>query len=93
MSGGVERFDVTVDFLVAGSGAGGLTAALAANARGLRTLVVEKAAKFGGTSALSGGGSWVPGAPAQRREGYAMQAAHCHLIDCILWASAKVQRS
>lgn len=72
MSGEAQRFDLTVDFLVAGSGAGGLTAALAAHTRGLRTLVVEKADKFGGTSALSGGGSWVPGAPAQLREGHVM---------------------
>jgi succinate dehydrogenase/fumarate reductase flavoprotein subunit len=34
-------------------------------------LVVEKSSYFGGSTALSGGGIWVPGAPAQRREGYA----------------------
>ncbi|MFC5745849.1 FAD-binding protein [Actinomadura rugatobispora] len=61
--------DRTVDVLVVGSGAGGLTAALAANARGLSTLVVEKAAHFGGSSALSGGGIWAPGAPQQVRAG------------------------
>jgi 3-oxosteroid 1-dehydrogenase len=33
-------------------------------------LVVEKSSYFGGSTALSGGGIWVPGAPAQRREGY-----------------------
>lgn len=60
-----------VDVLVIGSGGGGMTAALAADARGLDTLVVEKSAYFGGSTALSGGGIWVPGAPAQRREGYA----------------------
>ncbi|GAA2373138.1 FAD-binding protein [Dactylosporangium salmoneum] len=64
-----DRFDHTVDVLVVGSGAGGLTAALTAAARGLSTLVVEKAAHFGGSSALSGGGLWVPGAPAQTRAG------------------------
>lgn len=60
-----------VDVLVIGSGGGGMTAALAAEASGLDTLVVEKSAYFGGSTALSGGGIWVPGAPAQRREGYA----------------------
>lgn len=60
-----------VDVLVIGSGGGGMTAALAADAHGLDTLVVEKSAYFGGSTALSGGGIWVPGAPAQRREGYA----------------------
>ena len=64
------RFDEEVDVLVVGSGAGGLTTALTADARGLRVLVVEKADRFGGSSALSGGGIWVPGAPAQTREGY-----------------------
>jgi glycine/D-amino acid oxidase-like deaminating enzyme len=60
----------TVDVLVVGSGGGGMTAALTANAAGLDTLVIEKASYFGGSTALSGGGIWVPGAPAQVREGY-----------------------
>ncbi len=60
----------TVDVLVVGSGGGGMTAALTADAAGLDTLVVEKSAHFGGSTALSGGGIWVPGAPSQRKEGY-----------------------
>jgi 3-oxosteroid 1-dehydrogenase len=63
-------FDHTVDVLVVGSGGGGMTAALAADASGLDTLIVEKSPKFGGSTALSGGGIWVPGAPSQRKEGY-----------------------
>lgn len=66
-----DGFDHVVDVLVVGSGGGGMTAALTAEAAGLDTLVVEKSAFFGGSTALSGGGIWVPGAPAQRREGYA----------------------
>jgi succinate dehydrogenase/fumarate reductase flavoprotein subunit len=65
-----SSFDHTVDALVIGSGGGGMTAALAADAFGLDTLVVEKSAHFGGSTALSGGGIWVPGAPSQRKEGY-----------------------
>src|SRR6201988_2492610 len=68
-SAGVS-FDHTVDVLVIGSGAGGMTAALAADASGLDTLIVEKSPRFGGSTALSGGGIWVPGAPSQRRQGY-----------------------
>jgi 3-oxosteroid 1-dehydrogenase len=64
-------FDHVVDVLIVGSGGGGMAAALTAHASGLDTLVVEKASYFGGSTALSGGGIWVPGAPAQRREGYA----------------------
>jgi succinate dehydrogenase/fumarate reductase flavoprotein subunit len=65
-----QQFDHTVDVLVVGSGGGGMTAALAADAAGLDTLVIEKSPRFGGSTALSGGGIWVPGAPSQRREGY-----------------------
>jgi len=63
-------FDHVVDVLVVGSGGGGMTAALTAAAAGLDVLVVEKSGHFGGSTALSGGGIWVPGAPAQRRAGY-----------------------
>jgi 3-oxosteroid 1-dehydrogenase len=66
----MSDFDHTVDVLVVGSGGGGMTAALAADASGLDTLVVEKSPQFGGSTALSGGGIWVPGAPSQRKEGY-----------------------
>jgi succinate dehydrogenase/fumarate reductase flavoprotein subunit len=68
-SAGVS-FDLTVDVLVIGSGGGGMTAALAADASGLDTLIVEKSPHFGGSTALSGGGIWVPGAPSQRKAGY-----------------------
>lgn len=67
-------FDHVVDVLVVGSGGGGMTAALTANASGLDVLVIEKSQYFGGSTALSGGGIWVPGAPAQRREGYSPSA-------------------
>ncbi|MDT5073711.1 MAG: 3-oxosteroid 1-dehydrogenase, partial [Mycobacterium sp.] len=63
-------FDHEVDVLVVGSGGGGMTAALKAEADGLDALIVEKSSQFGGSTALSGGGIWVPGAPAQRRAGY-----------------------
>ncbi len=65
-----NHYDHTVDVLVVGSGGGGMTAALKADAAGLSTLIVEKSPKFGGSTALSGGGIWVPGAPSQRRAGY-----------------------
>src|ERR1700744_6363232 len=69
-AGTPDTFDDAVDVLVIGSGGGGMTAALAAQASGLNTLVIEKSSHFGGSTALSGGGIWVPGAPAQRRAGY-----------------------
>ncbi len=65
-----DRFDLEVDLLVVGSGAGGMTSALAAGAAGLDVLLVEKADRFGGSTALSGGGIWVPGARVQVKAGY-----------------------
>ncbi len=49
-----------VDFLVVGSGAGGMTSAIRAHDLGLKTLIVEKAAFFGGSSSYSGGVVWIP---------------------------------
>lgn len=48
------------DVIVVGSGAAGMTAALCTAHQGLRTLVIEKAEHFGGSTARSGGGVWVP---------------------------------
>src|SRR3546814_2485353 len=48
------------DVVVVGSGAAGAMAALRASELGLSVLIVEKAHKFGGTSATSGCVLWVP---------------------------------
>ena len=50
----------TFDVVVVGSGAAGAMAALRAADQGLKVLIVEKAHKFGGTSATSGGVMWIP---------------------------------
>ncbi|THF55350.1 FAD-dependent oxidoreductase [Ollibium composti] len=57
------------DVLVIGSGAGGLATAVTARYHGLDVLVVEKADVFGGTTARSGGWSWIPCNPLAMREG------------------------
>ena len=52
--------ELTVDVVVVGAGGAGMAAALAATDQGLDTLVVEKSAYFGGSTARSGGGVWIP---------------------------------
>lgn len=59
----MQTWHEEVDFLIVGSGAGGMTAAITAQAQGLRTLLIEKSAVYGGTSALSGGVIWIPNNP------------------------------
>ncbi len=56
-------WDETVDFLVVGSGGGGMTAAIRAHDLGAETLVIEKAPVYGGSTAWSGGVIWVPNNP------------------------------
>jgi succinate dehydrogenase/fumarate reductase flavoprotein subunit len=51
------------DVVVAGSGAGGLATALTCAIAGLSVLVVEKDAKIGGSTAISGGAVWIPNNP------------------------------
>ena len=57
---GDAHWDHEFDVVVVGSGAGGLTAAIAAHDLGQSVAVLEKSDQYGGTSAISGGGVWVP---------------------------------
>ncbi|GAA0385644.1 3-oxosteroid 1-dehydrogenase [Brevundimonas terrae] len=54
------KWDKEVDVLIVGSGAGGLMSALVASHHNAEVLVIEKDALWGGTSATSGGGIWIP---------------------------------
>ncbi len=55
------QWDREVDILIAGTGNGGLTAAVCNWEMGTKDLlIIEKADKVGGTSATSGGGIWIP---------------------------------
>jgi 3-oxosteroid 1-dehydrogenase len=55
-----DTFDQQFDVVVVGTGAGGMAAALCAKAQGLSTVVIEKEPLWGGTTAVSGGGIWIP---------------------------------
>jgi 3-oxosteroid 1-dehydrogenase len=57
------------DVVVVGSGAAGMVAALTAAHQGLSAVVVEKAAHYGGSTARSGGGVWIPNNEILKRDG------------------------
>lgn len=61
--------DLQCDLLVIGSGAGGLSAAVTAAHLGLKVVVLEKDAVFGGTTAWSGGWMWIPRNPLAQAAG------------------------
>jgi 3-oxosteroid 1-dehydrogenase len=65
----MAEWDQTVDVLVVGSGSGALTAAISAHDCGGSVLVIEKSDRYGGNSAMSGGGLWVPNNHLMQRTG------------------------
>src|SRR3954468_15096931 len=58
-----------VDVVVVGAGGAGMCAALAAAKQGLDVVLVEKSSYFGGSTARSGGGVWMPGNAALKAAG------------------------
>ncbi len=69
MSEGNIEWDAEFDVVIAGSGGGGLTAALAAVDGGASALVLEKQALIGGSTCMSGGVVWIPNNPLMRARG------------------------
>ena len=65
----MTHWNETYDFVIVGSGGGGMCAALAAKDRGLNPLIIEKMDKVGGSTALSGGVLWIPNNPLMKRQG------------------------
>ncbi|TPE47712.1 FAD-dependent oxidoreductase [Amaricoccus solimangrovi] len=74
MPAGRAGFSAEYDVIVVGSGGAGLTAALACAAGGLSVLVAERMDRIGGTTAMSGGGIWIPGNHLARAAGIADDA-------------------
>ena len=58
------------DAIIIGTGAAGMCAAIRAKTLGLDTILIEKTACFGGSTAISGGAVWIPGNP------HAAEAGH-----------------
>ncbi|MGB5076141.1 MAG: FAD-binding protein [Sphingorhabdus sp.] len=65
-----NNWDKEVDVLVVGSGAGGLLSSLVASQGGADVLVIEKEELWGGTSATSGAGIWIPASDQARAAGF-----------------------
>jgi succinate dehydrogenase/fumarate reductase flavoprotein subunit len=61
--------DNSKQVVVVGSGSAALTAALAAKEAGLEPIVVESTNLLGGSSAMSGGGLWIPNNPLMLKTG------------------------
>lgn len=64
------NWDKEVDILVVGSGAGGMLSALVGARNRAEVLIVEKAELWGGTSATSGAGIWIPGSDVAKAAGF-----------------------
>lgn len=65
-----SSWDKEVDVLVVGSGAGGMLSALVAAKNHADVLIVEKEPLWGGTSATSGAGIWIPASDQAAEAGF-----------------------
>ncbi len=63
-------WDKEVDIVVVGSGAGGMLSALVAAQSHADVLIVEKEKLWGGTSATSGAGIWIPASDQAKAAGF-----------------------
>ncbi len=77
--------DMEADVVVVGTGAAGLTAAIAAADSGLQTVVIESTERWGGTTNLSGGGLWMPANPLMAASGIpdSVEEALAYMAACI----------
>ncbi|PEQ11053.1 3-oxosteroid 1-dehydrogenase [Novosphingobium sp. PC22D] len=73
----------TFDVVVVGSGAAGAMAALRAADLGMTVLILEKAHKFGGTSATSGGVMWIPNHQLEGDKGDSRESTFTYLDSVI----------
>ena len=65
----MSGFDETFDFVVVGSGAGSMCAALIMRTAGKSAVILEKTNLIGGSTCRSGGVMWIPNNPFMKRDG------------------------
>lgn len=64
-----EQWDQVFDVVVGGTGGAAFAAAITAADAGLKVLMLESTPRWGGSSAMSGGGLWLPNNPLMQRAG------------------------
>ncbi|MFX0537117.1 FAD-binding protein [Ornithinimicrobium sp. Y1847] len=67
----LEHAGPTYDVVVVGSGSAAFATAIGAADEGLSVLLLESTDKWGGSSAMSGGGQWLPNNAVMQRDGVA----------------------
>jgi hypothetical protein len=89
-------WDSTVDFVIAGSGGGGMVAALTAADAGASALLLEKQERIGGSTAMSGGIVWIPNNPLMQADGvpdsYEDAMAHFEAVVAVEVIDAEKER-
>lgn len=65
----MTTFDHSYDVVIVGTGSAGLATALGALDEGLSVLLIESTEKWGGSTAMSGGGMWLPNNALMARAG------------------------
>ena len=73
----------TTDFIVVGSGAAGMTAALTGSLLGLSVTILEKADVVGGTTSLSAGSVWIPNTIHSPQKGDSRENAETYLKNTV----------
>lgn len=69
MTTGTDTTEETYDVVVVGTGSAALATAVGAADAGLSVVLLESTDKWGGSTAMSGGGQWLPDNPIMRRDG------------------------
>ncbi len=81
----MANFDHTFDVVIVGSGGAAMGTALGAVDEKLSVVMLEGTDKWGGSTAMSGGGMWLPNNPLMQRDGVAdsREAALTYMEECV----------